>query len=52
MGDYFWLFATAGGAFILGAVMAYALLRARPLTPREQAAQDRKVEEMYNEETR
>lgn len=52
MGDYFWLFTTAGGAFILGAVMMYALMRERPLTRDEQAAQDRKVDELYEEDRR
>ncbi|WP_315927853.1 hypothetical protein [Mesorhizobium sp. SP-1A] len=49
MADYLWLFATGGGAIILGAAIAYALLRGRRLTHGEQAAQDRKVDKLYSE---
>ncbi len=47
MAEMFWLFAIAGGAAILGAAIAYALLVRRRLTPGEQRAQDRKVDSLY-----
>jgi len=49
MADLFWLFATAGGAVILGMAIAYALLTRRRLTRSEQRAQDRKVDQLYSE---
>ncbi|WP_198023389.1 hypothetical protein M728_004604 (plasmid) [Ensifer sp. WSM1721] len=45
--DYLWLFATAGGAFILGAAVAYAILRQKPLPPAAKEAQKRKIDELY-----
>jgi hypothetical protein len=42
-----WLFATAGGAAILGAALAYGLMRQKRLTRREQMHQDEKVEDLY-----
>ncbi|WP_210252000.1 hypothetical protein [Sinorhizobium saheli] len=45
--DYLWLLATAGGAFALGAAVAYAIMRQRPLPPAAREAQKRKVEELY-----
>lgn len=45
--DYLWLLATAGGAFALGAAVAYAIMRQRPLPPAAREAQQRKVEELY-----
>lgn len=47
--NYFWLFVTGGGAFILGAAVAYAILKQRPLTRAEKQAQKRKVEELYEQ---
>jgi hypothetical protein len=47
--SFWWLIATAGGAFLLGVGFAYALLRNRPLTPREQAESDRKTRELYHD---
>ena len=48
MADYLWLFATAGGAFILGAAIIYGVMRQRHLSSGEQARQDRKVNQLYN----
>lgn len=45
--DYLWLLATAGGAFALGAAVAYAIMRQRPLPPAEKEAQRRKIGELY-----
>jgi len=45
--DYLWLFATAGGAFILGAAVAYAILRQKPLRPAAKEAQKQKIDELY-----
>lgn len=47
--NYFWLFVTGGGAFILGAAVAYAILRQRPLSRAERQAQKHKVEELYEQ---
>jgi len=47
--DYLWLFATAGGALILGIVIAYGVLRRRRLSADEKRAQEREVKRLYNE---
>ncbi|WP_084617055.1 hypothetical protein [Sinorhizobium arboris] len=47
--NYFWLFVTGGGAFILGAAVAYAILKQRPLSRAERQAQKQKVEELYEQ---
>lgn len=49
MTEMFWLFATAGGAAILGVAIAYALLSRRRLTYAEKSAQERKVRQLYRE---
>ncbi len=49
MTEMFWLFATAGGAAILGVAIAYALLTRRRLTAGERQAQTRKVDRLYSE---
>ncbi|MCA1490306.1 hypothetical protein I6F11_05155 [Ensifer sp. NBAIM29] len=46
--DYLWLLATAGGAFALGAAVAYAIMRQKPLPPADKEAQKQKVEELYD----
>jgi hypothetical protein len=48
--DHLWLFATAGGAFILGCAIAYAMLKSQRLSADEQARQDRKVRELYDKD--
>lgn len=45
--DNIWLIATAGGAFVLGAAIAYGIMRNRKLSGGERAAQDRKVRDLY-----
>ncbi|MDX3977437.1 hypothetical protein [Shinella sp.] len=50
MADYLWLLAVAGGAFVLGGVLVYAVLRQRPLTAREQDRQTQKVRQLYDKE--
>jgi hypothetical protein len=50
MVEYLWLFAVAGGAFILGAALVYAVLKQRPLTAREQTLQTHKVQQLYNKD--
>lgn len=42
-----WLFATAGGAAILGAALAYGISRQKRLSQREKRLQDDKVEDLY-----
>jgi hypothetical protein len=49
MTDMFWLFATAGGAAVLGIALAYALLLRQPLSYDEKRAQERKVKQLYGE---
>lgn len=46
--DYLWLLATAGGAFALGAALAYAVMRQKPLPPATKEAQKQKVKELYD----
>ena len=43
-----WLFAIAGGAFVLGAVIAFALMRQRRLRPDEARAQDATIDRLYS----
>lgn len=50
MEDYLWLFAVAGGALLLGAVLAYGVLRQRPLSVSEQDRQDKRVRSLYGDE--
>ncbi|MCZ4091325.1 MULTISPECIES: hypothetical protein [Sinorhizobium] len=47
--DYLWLLVTAGGAFALGAALAYVVMRQKPLPPAVKEAQDRKVRKLYGE---
>ncbi|MBP1884304.1 hypothetical protein [Sinorhizobium mexicanum] len=49
MTDYLWLLVTAGGAFALGAALAYVVMRQRPLPRALKEAQERKVRELYRE---
>ncbi|WEX89707.1 hypothetical protein PZN02_005018 [Sinorhizobium garamanticum] len=46
--DYLWLLVTAGGAFALGAALAYAIMRQKPLPPAAKEAQKQKVRELYD----
>ena len=48
MENYLWLFATAGGAAILGRAIAYAMIRQKRLDPTEKRMQDDKVERLYH----
>ena len=50
MADYLWLFAVAGGAFLLGGVLIFAVLRQRPLKAGEQEEQTRKVRQLYDKD--
>ncbi|MBB4066806.1 hypothetical protein [Gellertiella hungarica] len=47
--DYLWFFAVAIGPVILGAVILYAVLRNRRLTPGERVARSEAVREMYTD---
>lgn len=46
--DYIWLLVTAGGAFALGAAVAYAIIRQKPLPPEARQAQEREIKELYD----
>ncbi|PWV95771.1 hypothetical protein DFR52_10835 [Hoeflea marina] len=50
MENVLWVFAVAVGPLLLGAPIINALMRQRLLTRREQAAQDEKVHEFYDED--
>ncbi|WEX77500.1 hypothetical protein PYH37_002301 [Sinorhizobium numidicum] len=45
--DYLWLFATAGGAFLLGCALMYAVTKQKPLPPALKEAQERKIKKEY-----
>ncbi len=45
--DYLWLFATAGGAFALGAAIVYAIMRQKPIPPAAKEAQKREIDRLY-----
>ncbi|GLQ37114.1 hypothetical protein GCM10007908_07340 [Rhizobium albus] len=47
--NYLWFFAVAGGAVILGLVLAYAAMKTRDRTPAEAARGKAKTREMYQE---
>lgn len=49
--DYFWLFAVAGGALLLGAALAYGVLRQRPLSAAEQDRQNEQVRSLYGHDS-
>ncbi|MEA3536325.1 hypothetical protein [Rhizobium sp. CC-YZS058] len=48
MENNIWLFATAGGALILGLAIAYGIMARRRLSGVEKAMQKRRVEELYD----
>jgi formate hydrogenlyase subunit 3/multisubunit Na+/H+ antiporter MnhD subunit len=48
--DYFWLFATGGGAALLGCALLYGSTRSRRLTPTERSMRDDKVRELYDKD--
>ena len=50
--DYLWLFATLGGAAIIGITLIYGIARQRRLSQTEKNAQDHKVKEMYEKRDR
>ncbi|ASY58343.1 MULTISPECIES: hypothetical protein [Sinorhizobium] len=45
--DYFWLLVTGGGAFLLGAAIAYAIMRQKALPPVTKEAQKREIDRLY-----
>ncbi|APG86022.1 hypothetical protein [Sinorhizobium americanum] len=46
--DYFWLLVTGGGAFLLGAAVAYAIMRQKALPPVTKEAQQREIDRLYD----
>ncbi|SEL42141.1 hypothetical protein SAMN04487976_10843 [Xaviernesmea oryzae] len=44
-----WLLAIAGGALVLGAAIAFAIMRQRRLRPDEKRAQDANIDRLYTE---
>jgi len=51
MAELSWLLVVAGGAALMGLVIAYALINRRRLTAPERARRDAKVDRLYEEET-
>ncbi|WP_198023829.1 hypothetical protein [Chelativorans sp. J32] len=49
MGDYLWFFTVGIAPFLVAAVMIYALLRRRRLSPEEKIARDEKTRELYQD---
>ncbi len=49
MADYLWFFAVGIAPFLVAALIIYALLRRRRLTPDEEAARDEKTRELYKD---
>jgi hypothetical protein len=47
-----WMFATVLGPVVLGAIIAYALLTRRRLSPREKRERDAATHRLYDEENR
>jgi hypothetical protein len=45
--EYLWLFAIAGGAFLLGCAIAYGMLTNRKLSRSEQDAPNSKMRKLY-----
>lgn len=52
MVDYLWFFAVGIAPFLVFAVVAYALLRRRRLSAEEQAKQDEKTRELFEDRHR
>lgn len=50
MAELSWLLVVAGGAALMGLVIAYALINRRRLTAPERARRDAKVDRLYEEE--
>ncbi|EHK59377.1 hypothetical protein [Allomesorhizobium alhagi] len=46
-----WMFATVLGPVVLGAIIAYALLARRRLSPREKRERDAATRRLYDEES-
>ncbi|MEO4001859.1 LPXTG cell wall anchor domain-containing protein [Mesorhizobium sp. CAU 1732] len=44
-----WLFILVGGPLLIGAALAYALMKRRRLTPPERVEQRKAVEDLYDE---
>lgn len=49
---FIWLFATAGGAVILGAAIAYGIMKSRKATPRQRDAAEQGARELYHKQSR
>lgn len=49
MEQFPWVLAIVGGPLLLAILIAFAMLRRRPLTPGERVAQHRAVEREYDE---
>lgn len=49
-GPILWIIVIAGGALILGAVIAYGMMRNRAATPAEDAASERRTRELYHKD--
>lgn len=47
MAEYMWFLTVAGGPLILGIIIAFALLRRRRLSRREQQKQNQATRELY-----
>lgn len=52
LGPYGWLFATLGGAILLGIVIAYGMVHARRRSIRDRSVADTATREEYAEEER
>jgi hypothetical protein len=48
--EHFWLFAVAGGALLLGAVLLFGMVMQKPLSPSLQARQDQQVRAFYGKD--
>jgi hypothetical protein len=48
MTTFLWLLVVAGGPALIGIVIAYAMLRSRPLTAGEKQAQHEAVDKLYH----
>lgn len=49
MAEYLWFFAVGIAPFLVAAVIVYALMRRRRLTPGERVARDQRTRELYRE---
>ncbi|WP_309084779.1 hypothetical protein [Chelativorans sp.] len=49
MAEYLWFFVVAIMPFLIGALVIYALLKRRRLTPTEKVVRDDKTRELYGD---